>query len=52
MVANLGRDWQWGKNEQKGFNLKKLNEVEGEEQHYAEISYRFAALESLHAEVH
>jgi hypothetical protein len=28
------------------FNLKKLNEVEGKEQYYVEISNRFAALEN------
>jgi hypothetical protein len=33
------------------FILKKLNEVEGKEQHCVEISNRFAALENLHAEV-
>jgi hypothetical protein len=32
------------------FNLKKLNEVEGKEQYYVEISIRFAALENLHTE--
>jgi hypothetical protein len=29
------------------FNLKKLDEVEGKEQHRVEISHRFAALENL-----
>jgi hypothetical protein len=29
------------------FNLKKLNEVEGKEQYWVEISNRFAALENL-----
>jgi hypothetical protein len=29
------------------FNLKKLNEVEGEEQYHVEISNRFAASENL-----
>jgi hypothetical protein len=29
------------------FNLKELNEVEGEEQYLVEISNRFAALENL-----
>jgi hypothetical protein len=33
------------------FNLKKLNEVEGEEQYRVEISNRFAALENLDTEV-
>jgi hypothetical protein len=33
------------------FNLKKLNEVEGKEQHRVEISNRFAALEIFDAEV-
>jgi hypothetical protein len=35
----------------EGFNLKKLNEVEGKEQFCAEVSNRFAALEELDAEV-
>jgi hypothetical protein len=33
------------------FNLKKLNEVEGKEEYRVEISYRFAALVILDAEV-
>jgi hypothetical protein len=33
------------------FNLKKLNEVESEEQYLVEISNRFAASENLDAEV-
>jgi uncharacterized metal-binding protein YceD (DUF177 family) len=33
------------------FNLKKLNEVEVEEQSHVEISNRFAALENLDIEV-
>jgi hypothetical protein len=33
------------------FNLKKLNEVEGKEQYCAEISNKFAALETLDTEV-
>jgi hypothetical protein len=33
------------------FNLKKLNQAEGEEQYRVEISNRFAALEDLDAEV-
>jgi hypothetical protein len=33
------------------FNLKKLNEVEGQEQYRVEVSNRFAALEDLDAEV-
>jgi hypothetical protein len=33
------------------FNLKELNEVEGKEQYRVEISNRFAALETLDAEV-
>jgi hypothetical protein len=33
------------------FNLKKLNEVEGEEKYRVEVSKRFAALEDLDAEV-
>jgi hypothetical protein len=33
------------------FNLKKLNEVEGKEQYYVEVSRRFWALEDLDAEV-
>jgi hypothetical protein len=35
----------------EGFNLKKLNEVQGKEQYNVEISNRFAALENLDAEV-
>jgi hypothetical protein len=35
----------------KRFNLKKLNEAEGNEQYHAEISNRFAALQNLDAEV-
>jgi hypothetical protein len=35
----------------EGFNLKKLNEVEGKEKYRVEISNRFAALEELDAEV-
>jgi hypothetical protein len=35
----------------EGFNLKKLNEVEGKEQYCVEISNRFTALENLHTEV-
>jgi hypothetical protein len=33
------------------FNLKKLHEVEGKEKYRVEVSYRFAALEDLDAEV-
>jgi hypothetical protein len=33
------------------FNLKKLNEVEGKERYCVEVSYRFAALEDMNAEV-
>jgi hypothetical protein len=33
------------------FNLKKINEVEGNEQYHIEISNRFAALENLDTEV-
>jgi hypothetical protein len=33
------------------FNLKKLNDVEGKEQFWVEVSNRFAALEDLDAEV-
>jgi hypothetical protein len=33
------------------FNLNKLNKVEDKEQHFAEISHRFAALENLDDEV-
>jgi hypothetical protein len=33
------------------FNLKKLIEVEGKEKYLIEVSYRFAALEDLDAEV-
>jgi hypothetical protein len=33
------------------FDLKKLNEVEGKEQHCVEISNRFTALENLDTEV-
>jgi hypothetical protein len=33
------------------FNIKKLNEVEGKEQHHVEISNRFAALENTDTEV-
>jgi uncharacterized metal-binding protein YceD (DUF177 family) len=29
------------------FNLKKLNEIESEEQYHVEISSRFAVLENL-----
>jgi hypothetical protein len=32
------------------FNIKKLNDVEGKEQHRVEISNRFAALEHLDVE--
>jgi hypothetical protein len=35
----------------EGYNLKKLNEVEGKEQHWVEISDRFAALENLDDDV-
>jgi uncharacterized metal-binding protein YceD (DUF177 family) len=35
----------------KGFNLKKLNEVEYKEQYRVEVSNRFAVLEDLDAEV-
>jgi hypothetical protein len=35
----------------KGFNLKKLNEVEGKGQHHVKILNRLAALENLDAEV-
>jgi phosphomevalonate kinase len=33
------------------FNLKKLNEINGEEKYHVEVSDRFAALEDLDAEV-
>jgi hypothetical protein len=33
------------------FNLKKLNEVEGEEQYQVEVSNSFEALETLDTEV-
>jgi hypothetical protein len=33
------------------FNFKKLNEVEGKEQHRVEFSYRFKALENVEAEM-
>jgi hypothetical protein len=33
------------------FSLKKLNGVEGKEQHHVEVSNRFAALEYLDKEV-
>jgi hypothetical protein len=33
------------------FNLKKLNEVEGKEQYWVEISYRFTALGNLDDDV-
>jgi transcription elongation factor GreA-like protein len=33
------------------FNLKKLNEIEGKEQYWVELSNRFAALESLDGDV-
>jgi hypothetical protein len=33
------------------FNLKKLDEVEGEEQYWVEISNRFPALENLDDDV-
>jgi hypothetical protein len=35
----------------EGFNLKKLNEVEGKEQYHVEVSNRFPALEDLDTEV-
>jgi hypothetical protein len=35
----------------KGFNLRKLNKVEGTEKYCAEASNRFAALEDLDTEV-
>jgi hypothetical protein len=35
----------------EGFNLKKLNEVEGKEHYRVEVSKRFAALEDLDTEV-
>jgi hypothetical protein len=35
----------------KRFSLKKLNEIDGKEQHRVEISNRFAALENLDTEV-
>jgi hypothetical protein len=35
----------------EGFNINKLNEVEGKEQYRVEISNRFAALENLDTEV-
>jgi hypothetical protein len=35
----------------EGFNLKKLNEVEGEEQYRIEVSNRFAVLEDLDAKL-
>jgi hypothetical protein len=35
----------------EGFNLKKLNGVEGKEQYRVQVSNRFAALEELDAEV-
>jgi hypothetical protein len=35
----------------QGFNLKKLNKVEGKEQFRVEVSNRFAALEDLDDEV-
>jgi hypothetical protein len=35
----------------EGFNLKKLNKVEGKEQYLVEISNRFAALENLDTEM-
>jgi hypothetical protein len=35
----------------KGFNLKKLNEVEGKEKYHVEVSNRFAALEDPNVEV-
>jgi hypothetical protein len=34
------------------FNLKKLNELEDEQQYRVEISTRFAALENVDIEVH
>jgi hypothetical protein len=34
----------------EGFNLKKLNKVEGTEQCHVEVSNRFAALEDLDTE--
>jgi hypothetical protein len=33
------------------FNLKKLNDVEGNEKYHVEVSNRFAAWEDLHTEV-
>jgi hypothetical protein len=35
----------------EGFNLKKLNEVQGKEQYHVEISNKFAALENLDNDV-
>jgi hypothetical protein len=35
----------------RGFNLKKLIDVEGKEQFLVEVSNRFAALEDLDTEV-
>jgi hypothetical protein len=35
----------------KRLNLKKLNEVEGKEKYYDEVTNRFSALEVLYAEV-
>jgi hypothetical protein len=51
----LGRDWQ-SENKKRTvymerFNLRKLNEAEGNEQYRVEISNKFAALENLDAEV-
>jgi hypothetical protein len=33
------------------FNFKKINEVEGKQQYHVEVSYRFATLEHLDAEM-
>jgi hypothetical protein len=35
----------------KGFNLKKLNKVDGKQQYQAKLSNGFAALENLHDDV-
>jgi hypothetical protein len=35
----------------EGFNLQRLNNVEGKEKYHVDVSDRFAALEDLYAEV-
>jgi hypothetical protein len=39
----------WPKFRMEGFNLKKLNEVEGKEKYRVEVLHRFAELQDLDA---